>query len=178
MLLTADGHAKVGDFGLAKFLKDEDDVQEFSKLPCSPACTFVDTCLLGNNITPCTDAAPEQLIHQEVSFAVDIFSFGVVMLELLMGQPAPTNRRYPEIECVACARSSSCTSWPSCTGPVHHAQQRSWSSLAAAWMRALSNAPRLLRCMASSSATVPNFRLRDVPQYLPVIAQFVCVSQC
>lgn len=41
-------------------------------------------------------------MHQMVSFAVDIFSFGVVMLELLMGQPAPTNRRYPEIECVWC----------------------------------------------------------------------------
>ncbi len=44
-----------------------------------------------------TDAAPEQLMHQEVSFAVDIFSFGVVMLELLMGQAAPTNRRYPTV---------------------------------------------------------------------------------
>ncbi len=38
VLLTAKGSAKVGDFGLAKMLKDEDDVQEFSKLPCSPAC--------------------------------------------------------------------------------------------------------------------------------------------
>ncbi len=29
-----------------------------------------------------------------VSFAVDIFSFGVVLLEICQGGPAPTNRLY------------------------------------------------------------------------------------
>lgn len=100
-----------------------------------------------------------------VSFAVDIFSFGVVMLELLQASPAPTNRRYPKIECVAAVAALvmsprhhyldavTCVDiqhFP--TGPVARALQRLWSLLSAAWTRILQCVPRSSRCTTPSNA--------------------------
>ncbi len=40
-------------------------------------------------------------MHNEISLAVDVFAFGVVLMELLQGEPVPANRRYPQLTYVA-----------------------------------------------------------------------------
>lgn len=67
ILVTADGHAKVVDFGTATLLQP-DRLSTVSKAPLTPAY-----------------ASPEQLIGQAVGTASDQYSLGLVLYELLAG---------------------------------------------------------------------------------------------
>ncbi len=67
ILVTADGHAKVVDFGTATLLQP-DRLSTLSKAPLTPAY-----------------ASPEQLTGQAVGTASDQYSLGLVLYELLTG---------------------------------------------------------------------------------------------
>ena len=70
ILVTADGHAKVVDFGTATLLQPE-RLATISRAPLTPAY-----------------ASPEQLTGQAVGTASDQYSLGLVLYELLTGVSA------------------------------------------------------------------------------------------
>jgi serine/threonine-protein kinase len=76
IMLTAGGHVKVMDFGLAKKVVAEDGTeQDITSVVTRPGTT------LG---TPAY-MSPEQLQNQNVDTRTDIFSFGIVLFELFSG---------------------------------------------------------------------------------------------
>jgi eukaryotic-like serine/threonine-protein kinase len=74
LLVTDSGQAKLLDFGIAKLL-DDSGVGASTEL----------TAQLGRALTPAY-AAPEQLIGEPVTTATDVYSLGVLLHELLIGQ--------------------------------------------------------------------------------------------
>ena len=74
ILVTADGHVKVVDFGTATLL-EPDRLSTVSRAPLTPAY-----------------ASPEQLTGQPVGTASDQYSLGLVLYELLTGAPAFSDR--------------------------------------------------------------------------------------
>jgi serine/threonine-protein kinase len=72
VLVTAGGETKLLDFGVAKLLGDEG----FSQLQLSR--------LTGMPLTP-EYASPEQIVGEDVGFASDIYSLGVMLFELVTG---------------------------------------------------------------------------------------------
>jgi serine/threonine-protein kinase len=73
ILVTADGQARLLDFGIAKLLADDETAQE-TRL----------TQLSGRALTP-DYASPEQIRGEPLTIATDIYSLGVVLYELLTG---------------------------------------------------------------------------------------------
>ena len=81
VLVSADGHVKLLDFGIAKLLQTED-------------CTIL-TREGGAVLTP-EFAAPEQVTGSEVTTATDVYSLGVLLYLLLGGQhPAGSGFKSP-----------------------------------------------------------------------------------
>lgn len=73
ILVTADGKAKLLDFGIAKLLQDDD----------------VDAALTatGARVLSLTYAAPEQIRGEPVTTATDVHGLGTLLYELLVGAP-------------------------------------------------------------------------------------------
>jgi serine/threonine-protein kinase len=69
ILLTADGHAKVADFGIAKLTEDSDQTTT------------------GMLFGTAAYIAPERLAGHPATRASDLYSVGVVLFEALAGQP-------------------------------------------------------------------------------------------
>lgn len=69
VLVTEDAHAKILDFGIAKWLLAEDEGLTHS------------SALLGT----CRAMSPEQALGQELDHRSDLFSFGTLLYELLAG---------------------------------------------------------------------------------------------
>lgn len=73
VLVTPDGDVRLLDFGVAKLLQDE------------PPAGHDLTQLIGRAITP-DYASPEQVAGRAVGVASDVYSLGVLLYELLVGQ--------------------------------------------------------------------------------------------
>ena len=74
ILVTADGQARLLDFGIAKLLTADDAVSE----------TLL-TQISGRALTP-GYASPEQVLGHPLTTATDVYSLGVVLYELLAGR--------------------------------------------------------------------------------------------
>ena len=75
IMLTSDGHVKVTDFGLAKPVPPSDEQEEMTTALTSE----------GSTLGTIPYMSPEQLKGQPVDTRSDIFSFGVVLYEMLAG---------------------------------------------------------------------------------------------
>lgn len=75
VLVRADGRCKLLDFGVAKFLEEDEDLTQRGMSGFTPDY-----------------AAPEQLDHRTVSTATDVYALGAMALELLVGSRERTLR--------------------------------------------------------------------------------------
>lgn len=75
VLVSADGRCKLLDFGVAKFLEEDEDLTQRGMSGFTPDY-----------------AAPEQLDHRTVSTATDVYALGAMALELLVGSRERTLR--------------------------------------------------------------------------------------
>ncbi|HWW75802.1 MAG TPA: protein kinase, partial [Pyrinomonadaceae bacterium] len=79
IMVTAGGQAKVLDFGLAKFVRPQRD-------PGAEGGDPVQTLHLGDVVGTPAYMSPEQARGEELDFRSDIYSFGVVLYEMLSGR--------------------------------------------------------------------------------------------
>ena len=77
IMLTPDGHAKVMDFGLAKRVAREEENSE--------EATLTGLTREGSTVGTVPYMSPEQLKGEEVDTRSDIFSFGIILYEMLAG---------------------------------------------------------------------------------------------
>jgi len=84
LMLTPDGHIKILDFGLARFFEEQDAVTDSAKFDAFPIMNSVSRTRERRG-TP-SYMSPEQAQGGEVDYRTDIWSFGVVLYEMLTGQ--------------------------------------------------------------------------------------------
>ncbi|XP_041995221.1 integrin-linked protein kinase 1-like isoform X1 [Salvia splendens] len=86
------GHLKVADFGISKLLKVAKSVKEERPLPCQDS-----TLLTGRYL------APEVFRNQDYDTKVDVFSFALILQELIEGCPPFSTKQEHEVpkSCVA-----------------------------------------------------------------------------
>jgi Tol biopolymer transport system component len=87
LFITRDGRIKILDFGIAKLTRPGDDAQH-TGLPTETEAGMV--------VGTAGYMSPEQVRGEAVDPRSDIFSFGTVFYEMLMGRPAFTRETAPE----------------------------------------------------------------------------------
>ena len=90
--LTPDGNVKVLDFGLAKALSDEPGPQDISDSPTLSLAATKAGIILGT----AAYMSPEQARGKTVNRRTDIWSFGVVLFEMLTGKQAFAGETTPD----------------------------------------------------------------------------------
>ena len=88
VFITADGRAKVLDFGLAKLTQPDAPASGVSVLPTTPAFTQVPNTAAGVVMGTMGYMAPEQVRGGASDHRTDIFALGVVIYEMLAGRRA------------------------------------------------------------------------------------------
>jgi len=86
IMVTADGHAKILDFGLAKLLAQPLDLVQVGTSPGTDQALTVTQTIDGHVMGTPSYMSPEQARGQEVSPASDIFSLGIVIFEMVTGE--------------------------------------------------------------------------------------------
>jgi len=90
--VTEDGKVKLLDFGLAKAMEDSPAVQDISSSPTLSAVATKAGIILGT----AAYMSPEQAKGKSVDRRADIWSFGVVLYEMLSGKSLYTGETAPE----------------------------------------------------------------------------------
>jgi hypothetical protein len=114
--LTHEGKAKVLDFGLAKAL---DDSPVAADLTSSPTLSLAAT-KLGLILGTAAYMSPEQAKGKAADRRADIWSFGVLLLEMLTGRQAYTGETASETMALVITRDPDWTQLPSSTPPRLH----------------------------------------------------------
>ncbi|KAG0491789.1 hypothetical protein HPP92_005187 [Vanilla planifolia] len=83
ILLDDSGHLKVADFGVSKLLKVANSVTEDKPLPLQD--------------TACRYSAPEVFLNEECGTGVDVFSFALILQEMIEGCPPFSNFQDHEV---------------------------------------------------------------------------------
>ncbi|XP_073308266.1 serine/threonine-protein kinase 12-like isoform X1 [Primulina huaijiensis] len=76
------GHLKVADFGVSKLLKVANRVKEVTPLTCQDTCRYV---------------APEVFRNEEYDTKVDVFSFALILQEMIEGCPPFSSKQDHEV---------------------------------------------------------------------------------
>ena len=87
-MLTLEGHAKVMDFGLAKRML----ATETEEVPQE---TPTDLTVAGSTVGTIPYMSPEQILGQEVDQRSDLFSFGIILYEMVGGKHPFLERLFP-----------------------------------------------------------------------------------
>jgi serine/threonine protein kinase/Tfp pilus assembly protein PilF len=89
IVVTADGQVKVLDFGLAKFVQKQPEIEVTNR-------PLEQTSPLGLVVGTVAYMSPEQARGEVLDFRTDIYSFGIVFYELLAGQNPFLRETRPE----------------------------------------------------------------------------------